>query len=415
MKTLNTIIKSALVAAVSVFALASCEYDPYEHDITLPAEKLSLDASKEAVVMTEETLQQTAIEFTWTPAREVSDEYLVTYTTKLDVVGNNFGSTTAIVHEEEEGVYSRSFTVEQINAWFAERWKLPVNQDFILEFRVTVEFTGGPEFQAPEVRTVRVKVSPIHIDIFAADKVYIDGTSTEGAEEIFKTVENDQKYAWYGTLAAGTLSLPVEYDGAKYFIHPKASGESFVPGQVFDVTMNENEQVLKIPAAGKYRIIIDMKEKTAQIYDEATDLKPFVATFRPNGADANPETSIEVTNLWAYGGGTGWGVRDLQCKISAADPQILTYEGSFNGGVKFCISKSFTVGGTSYNQNNSYCFTNPLKEDGTRQNLTLAADKESPLYGSASGEARNSYYGMPSGNRLYIFNLREMTIIAKSL
>ena len=158
-----------------------------------------------------------------------------------------------------------------------------------------------------------------------------------------------------------------------------------------------------------------METKQATIYTPETDLKPFYATFRPNGAEANPETTIEVTDLWAYGGGTGWGVRRLNVTVSAADPQVLIYKGSFNGGVKFCIAQNFTIEGTSYNQNNAYCFTNLLTAEGKRQNLTLASNKLSQLHGGADGETRNSYYGMPSGTHTYIFDLRNMTILAKSV
>ncbi|MDD6253292.1 MAG: SusE domain-containing protein [Bacteroidales bacterium] len=406
--------RSSILSVLALAIAAGCSYDPAGHDITLPEETLTLQESSAEIVLDEENLQDDVITFSWSPARDMGDDYVVTYTTKLDVVGNNFGSTTVIKNIEEDGVFSRSFTSEQINNWANERWNLPVNKQFILQFRVTVEFAGGPTFEAPEVRTTTVNVTPIHVDIFDADKISIGGTAIAEQTEIKKTLENDNIYAWYGELGIGELSIPVEFEGLDYFIKPSDGQTALHPAEAQDVVMDEEKAVWNIPAAGFYRIIVDMQNKQVTIYTPETDLQPFVATFRPNGAEANPETSIPVTELWAYGAGTGWGVRQLNVVASAADPQILTYTGSFNGGVKFCIAKSFTVDGTSYNQNNSYCFTNPLTAEGKRQNLTLTANKVSELHGGADGETRNSYYTMPSGTYIYIFDLRNMTILAKS-
>ena len=98
------------------------------------------------------------------------DEYLVSYTTKLDLLNNNFGSSTAIVTSEDDGIFSRSYTSEQINNWANERWKVPVNKTFTLAFRVIAEYAGGPTYEMPEVRTVEVTVTPIKVDVFDAER-----------------------------------------------------------------------------------------------------------------------------------------------------------------------------------------------------------------------------------------------------
>ena len=399
----KNIIKN-LAVLVMVMA-AACTYDPYKDDLVLPAETLTLNSLKTDIALDENNLSAPVLTFNWTPARKLSDDYIVTYTSKLDVVGNNFGSTTAIRNDEEDGVYSRSFTSEQINNWANDRWNLPVNKPFMLEFRVVVEFTGGPEFQAPEVRTVRVNVTPIHVDIFAADKMYIDGTATGGQEEIAVTLENPNLYAWYGDLTPGTVLLPTEFDGMTYYIHAAGNATSFTPGVPFDLVMDETRQGWDIPSGGKHRIVVDMEAKQAVIYDEATDLQPLTVDFYPNGTETLPLAHVTVQDLWAYGGGTGWGVRKLDCSMSAADPQVLIYEGSFSGSVKFCIAQSFTDdGGNEYNQNNAYCFTS---------STALTSNKIQELTGSSAREVRNTYMGMPSGKHLFIFDLRNNTILAK--
>lgn len=181
--------------------------------------------------------------------------------------------------------------------------------------------------------------------------------------------------------------------------------------------MTETPVSWNIPSAGNYRLLIDMENKQVRIYSSATDLKPLSVTFHPSGAEANPEATIEVLDLYAYGAGTGWGVRKLNLKQSFADPQILIYDAEehngtkLSSGMKFCVAKNFSVGDKDYNQNNAYCFTCPLTAEGKKQNLTLTLGKEGELHGGVDKATRDSYYTIPASD-LLIFDLRHGTILA---
>lgn len=397
----------------------ACAWDPYEHDSDPVRETLELTASASQIALDENNLTATVLTFDWTPARPMSDEYLVSYKTKLDLLTNNFGSATTIETSEDDGIFSRSYTSEQLNNWANERWKVPVNKTFTLAFRVIAEYAGGPTYEMPEVRTVEVTVTPIKVDVFDADKVSLSGTALSSVTEIEKTVENANLYAWYGALSIGELQIPVELEGQTYYIVPSDGNGALRDGELVDVKMQDDPVSWAIPAAGNYRLLIDMENKQVRIYSPATDLKPLSVTFRPNGAEANPETTIEVLDLWAYGAGTGWGVRKLNLKQSLADPQVLIYDAEehdgtkLSSGLKFCVAQNFTVDEVGYNQNNAYCFTCPLTAEGKRQNLTLVLDKESELHGGADGETRNSYYTIPASD-LLIFDLRHNTILARN-
>ena len=178
----KNIVKILMVSAVAGL-FSACTYDPYKTDIPKTEEKLSLSASAESVAITEENLSDVLLSYSWTPARSLPDEYQLTYSAQLDVVGNNFGAETVISsgtgfefeYDESTGMFSCSFTGEQLNNWYNDRWKLPVNADFSLEFRVVASWEGGPTYEMPEVRQVTVKVTPIQVIIFAADKMSIGG------------------------------------------------------------------------------------------------------------------------------------------------------------------------------------------------------------------------------------------------
>ena len=122
------------------------------------------------------------------------------------------------------------------------------------------------------------------------------------------------------------------------------------------------------------------------------------------------EMHTTVTDLWMFGGGTGWGWWKGNFSVSLADPQILIYEGqalSSGDGVKFVVY------GESDFRNVAYAFTNPLTSDGKRQNLSLALDKVGELHGGYDGETRNSYYRLPAGTNFIVLDLRNKTILAK--
>lgn len=418
----------AAVIGVAALSAASCTYDPYDTDIDPTVETMDLKCENPVVEIDENNLQAPAITFTWTAARPMSDDYMLTYKAELDVLGNSFGSKTVITsgvgfdytYDESTGLYSATFTHEQLNNWYKDRWALPVNKTFTLEFRVLANWTGGSEFETPEVRKVSAQVKPIQVIIFACDKMSIGGNAVSESTEINKTLENENVYAWKGKLSAGELQIPIVFDGVTYYLRNTDGSSEITDGTPMAVEMNETKSAWNIPAEGDYRIVINMTDKTATIYSAATDLQPLEVTFKPNGAASNPDVKITVTDLYAYGGGTGWGVKTLKLVQSLADPQVFIFDGNNNelktlgGDMKFCISKSFTDdNGASYNQNNSYCFTCPLTDEGKRQILSAELNKLFYLHGGSDGETRNSYLKIPSGSNFIVFDLRNMTLLAQ--
>lgn len=405
----------------------SCTYSPYDTDIAPVNETMTLVCETPEVEIDEANLTSEALTFTWTGARPMSDDYMSVYKAELDVLGNSFGSRTVITSgvgfdyhfDEESGIYTASFTHEQLNNWYNERWMLPVNKTFTVEFRVIAQWSGGPEFEMPEVRKVSATVKPIQVIVFNCDQMSIAGNAIANVEDINKTLENDNLFAWKGTLSPGELEIPVTYEGMTYYLHSTDGSTTIADGQPMGVMMDESRGGWTIPSAGEYRIVVNMVDRTATIYSEATDLQPLSITFRPNGIETNPEVTITVSDLYAYGGGTGWGAKKLNLIQSLADPQVFVFDGENNslktlgGDMKFCISNSFSdENGTTYNQNNSYCYTHPLTDEGKRQNGSAELNKVFLLHGGSDGETRNSYLKVPSGANFIVFDLRNNTFLA---
>ncbi|PWG80932.1 SusE domain-containing protein [Pararcticibacter amylolyticus] len=378
----------------SVVLLTACEQDVM--DIKKVQERLELKASAESITLSEEHLTDDIVTFTWTEARQVSDDHLVSYTTKLDIVGNNFGSSTAIMNYEDEGVLSRSFTSEQLQNWANEKWGVPVNKPFTLEFRVVAQWEGGATFEAPEVRTVRVNVQPIKTVVFDADKVFLDGTAVPGMSpvEMSKTVENPNQYASLVNLEAGDLQIPVEFQGATNYIFA-ADGNQQLQDGATGIKMRETAFAWKIETPGQYRIVVNMQKATVAIYSPETDLKPAVVEWPLSGVTQ----TTTVNNLWEYGEPTGWAWRTGNWKQSLADPQVFIYSGpALSGRTKFGVQPN----------NQTYVYTG----NNTATNTPVTLGTVYNLFSGYTTNERNAYFSIPAGTNFIILDIRNMTMVA---
>lgn len=393
MKKVNFLYKT-LPLLLTLLCLNACDDDK---DIDKVKEHLELSASSIDIALDENNLTDDILTFTWTEARQMSDDYIVSYTTKLDVVGNNFGSSTAILTYEDEGVFSKSFTSEQLQNWANEKWGLPPNKPFTLEFRVIVQWEGGPTFEAPEVRTITINVQPIKTVVFDADKVFLDGSAVPGMSriEMNKTLENENRYACLVDLVAGELQIPVEFEEAINYICPEDLEGTLQDGEAESVKMRDSPISWNIETPGKYRIVIDMQKTTITIYSSAKDLKPAVVEWLLDGV----MQTTSVDNLWEYGEPTGWSWRGGNWTQSLADPQVFIYSGpSMNGRTKFGV----------YPNNVSYVYTG----NNTATDTSVTHGTIYDLYSGYSSNERNAYFKLPSGTNFIILDIRNMTMVA---
>ena len=97
-----------LFAVAGLLSLAACDKGGFQgpdrsmYDVV---ETMTLEASAQDVVLDAEEVDKVALTFTWTPAREMPDDYLVTYVTFLDVEGNDFSN--AVRQVVDDGVFTK--------------------------------------------------------------------------------------------------------------------------------------------------------------------------------------------------------------------------------------------------------------------------------------------------------------------
>lgn len=371
--------------------LTACKHEI--NDIEKTQETLALNSSAENISLDENNPGKNILTFNWEKARSQSDDHMVTYITKLDVVGNNFGSSTAIMTYEDDGIFTKSFTSEQLQNWANQKWKVPTNKPFTLEFRVTAQWEGGATFEAPEVRTVKINVVPTKVSV---------GGSAVGANrvEMQKTLEDLNQYALVLNLQPGDLQITRENSGKTFYATATDASTALKDGTATDVKLAETPFAWKIETGGEYRVVFNMQKNTATIYSPAKALSPKVVQW---GA-----FTTTVSELWMHGAINNFGTPiKMDCTVSLADPQVLVYTGGRAGKTKFIV-----YGGNDNNKNLAYAFSCPLMVTGTQQELPLFLGTVAALSGGSTSAQRNSYYNIPTGTNMVIFDLRNMTILA---
>lgn len=353
-------LKYMITAAAGLAILAGCNKGGFQgpdrsmYDVT---ETMTLDVSAEEIVLNADAPDQVALTFSWNPAREMPDEYIVTYVTYLDIEGNDFSNSVREV--EDDGVFYKEYTNRQLQELLVNKWGKNYSRAVNMQFKVIAKWDGGTKYIMPEVRTAGVSVRPFRPLTFDADRIFLSGTSVTGTtkQAMPKTPENEFVYAEEVYLQSGVMTIPIEFEGITSYICP-AEG---------DVTVPDNEQVdgkpgsteyaavvkedksgselpsWNIPAEGWWRVIIDIENKSVKFYSPKNRLEPLTVEFSYEGR--TPPSWILTKTLGAGNyyinsmtGWDSWKGKAYPFVVSKTDPQILIWQGS-----SFSMSDSFCV------------------------------------------------------------------------
>ena len=273
-------------------------------------------------------------------------------------------------------------------------WKVTVAD----AYRVTLNFS-----------TKTVAVVPVS-SIIEIDKIYLAGSAAPSEETALSScLERDGLYAFKGTLKAGTLYLPIEFEGSRTVAIVPKSGTDINDGTAspFSQTALSGAaaKAWNIPSDGTYRIVVDSEAKTVAIYSSATDEVVYTATaWKNTKVTPNVTEKTVITALWMWGDFTSETQGNTpsdkyKLSQSLANPRIFIYwndgEALPRGGknsTKFMASDLW---------NNVYAYGASLTRDKLVE--TQLGVKCTDFYG---GQANNRYsrWIMPEGtNYIEVF------------
>lgn len=400
--------KMLSLAVLACMSACSDDDNIDNSDFFAATETMELRPSSTNIELDGNNLNDVVLTFEWTKARQMPDEYVISYITKLDIEGNDFAS--CVRTEEEEGVFSRSYTTEQLQKLLVEKWGRTYTKPATLQFRVLAKWDGGSRYVMPEVRTISVDVRPYKPIVFDADKVFLEGNAIgEQQVQMTRTLENEHLYAALLDLKPGLLKIPVEFDGEINYVSPEGESDVTLSDDKVDtltVAMRKPAAAIgwKITETGEHRVVVNMEAKTVAIYPPSKKLEPLTIDWIYNGAETGDIRTTTVTNLWLHGPINSWGTPiDGNFTASLADPQVLVRKGvALSGDAKFIIE--------SASPNNVYAF-GPVLNNGASITRTLVHGVYSDMSGSASRAQRDSNFKIPGNTTLIALDLRNKKIL----
>lgn len=125
----------------AAICLSACNDDDKNNNQSDAVECLELTASTTDIELDGDRLDDVVLTFEWTPAREMPEEYMISYVTKIDIEGSNFNS--CVRNDEEEGVFSKSYTTAELQNLLTEKWGQSSNKSATIQFRVIAKWDGG--------------------------------------------------------------------------------------------------------------------------------------------------------------------------------------------------------------------------------------------------------------------------------
>lgn len=349
--------------------------------------------------------------YVWTGALAAGKVYFpVVYGDEDNAIVPASGQDTEIVDTPMEATVVDASTTHGA-------WTIPSADDY----RVTVNF---------DTQTVAIIPTSNIVEI---DKVYLAGTAVAEADvEVAQTLENESVYAFRGELKAGTLYLPILFDGKTDKSFVPAQGNDIHDGAASSYTQFATSAAVgankywTIPADGVYRIVLDLDAKNITIRSAATDLKNTVVSYNNTVAGINP-FSQEVTELWMWGTynnfGTDSGMKTgFQQKYtlqqSLANPNIFVYKGSVlpRNTTQDTNSKKSETAGVNFLvsniENNVYAYgsTAEAKRGSISGYVDAVLNKSETIVGG-QGDNRYARFRIPEGCNYVVVDIGKMTVV----
>jgi hypothetical protein len=270
-------------------------------------------------------------------------------------------------------------------------------------------------------------------DIIEVDRIYLAGTATGGNDlEVTQTLENASLYAFHAELTAGTLYLPILFDGARArsIVPTAADNPDIADGVATGFTQVDTEDAdaghcWQITTPGIYRIIVDLDAKTITIHSPATDPQSKVVSWNNTVLGINPYSEA-ITKLYMYGTFNGFAKdadlttgfqEQYTLKQSLANPMVFVYQGDVlprgtgndergnaqTGSLRFAVSAI---------NNNVYAFGSTASAKRNQYNGYVTVTDNAPQ-GLVAGQSDNryAYFLIPENVNFVVVDIEKLTVV----
>jgi hypothetical protein len=315
MKNIKNIISFIIMSIV----LFSCEDKGLDNQDWLQepnfANPLTLTLSSKELVLVKENEAQNAITFTWTQGNDRGAGTSLKYFFRMDILGNNFSKDefdkdkkTVYTEEIPAGMFTRTYTVKQLNSILLKHFKRPGGTVTNLEVQIIAQVNGGVQFQLPEVSTSSFAVtnySPGPLPLFMVGDAISGGWDYSTGKSLPEIMERTI-YNYVGDFLVGSFKV-IEEPGFELPSYDPEAGNTIVYNETVPRTA---DNVFKITEAGRYSFYMDIEQKT------------YVFAKAP------------YPNIYMVGhaiDGIGWDIGKAKPMNWDGKNGVFSYKGKFNG------------------------------------------------------------------------------------
>lgn len=316
MKNIKNIISFIIMSLV----LVSCEDKGLENADWLQepnfANPLTMTLSSKELVLNKDNQDQNAITFTWTQGNDRGAGTTLTYFFRMDITGKNFGegvdpkTSTTITEEIPSGVFTKSYTVGELNSLLLKNFKRPGGVVTNLEVQIIAQVDHTAQFQLPEVSTSSFAVtsfSPGPLPLFMVGDG-ISGSWDYSTGKNLPEITERTIYNFVGDFSIGSFKV-IEKAGSELPSYDPIAGNKIVYNETDPRTA---DNVFKVTKAGRHSFYLDIDQKTY-----AFGYVPYENVFMVGNAI----------------NGIGWDIGKAKPMIwDPKNPEVFTFIGQFDAG-----------------------------------------------------------------------------------
>lgn len=313
-------IKNSISFIMMILVLFSCTDNGLENADWLKqpdfANPMTLTLSGKEIILTKENESANAITFTWTKGNERGAGTNLTYFFRMDISGNNFGegaspgTSTTITEEIPEGIFTKSYTVAQLNSLLLKNFKRPGGVLTNLEVQIIAQVNNSKQYQLPEVSTSSFAVtsySPGPLPLFMVGDAISGGWDYNAGKSLPEKTER-VIYNFIGDFAIGSFKV-IEKPGSELPSYDPAAGNKIVYNTTNPKT---DDNVFKVTEAGRHSFYMDIDQA---IY--AFGYVPYENVYMVGNA---------IT-------GIGWDIGKAKPMTwDPKNPEVFVYKGQFDAG-----------------------------------------------------------------------------------
>jgi len=290
----SRIVYPFLLSFIMMFFLISCE--KYDDNVISLAGPLSLSTANSEITLNEKNARNTALTFDWTTGTNEGAGSSISYELQVDKMGNNF-SSEALNFDLGKTIYTKSFTVLELNDKLLNHWSLNPDVTGNLEARIIATIHSTPEKQnISNVVTINVvPYQPVSTQLYVIGDATRNGWDVNNATELPPFAESAATFVYKGAFSIGEISF-ITTLGSPLPAYGKGANDKQL---VYETANPLSVSKFQITEAGTYKISINLLDLSISLekWDEPAYSQIFiVGPASPNGWDITNATELVQDN-----------------------------------------------------------------------------------------------------------------------